>query len=150
MTPTATTPTPDLTERAARLRLAITRTARRMRPEAGSELGPSSMAALATVERVGPLTPSELAKHERIQRPTATRLLSRLSELGLVERTADPSDGRCSIVTITPDGRALLKRLRKRKNAYLARRMKVLPDDDVVALERAAEILERVLEEDSA
>ena len=150
MTQTATTPTPDLTERAARLRLAITRTARRMRQEAGSELGPSSMAALATVERAGPLTPSELAKHERIQRPTATRLLARLSELGLVERTADPSDGRCSIVTITPEGRALLKRLRSRKNAYLARRMKGLPDDDVAALERAAEILERVLEEDSA
>ena len=121
-----------------------------MRQEAGSELGPSSMAALATVERAGPLTPSELAKHERIQRPTATRLLARLSELGLVERTADPSDGRCSIVTITSDGRALLKRLRSRKNAYLARRMKGLPDDDVAALERAAEILERVLEEDSA
>jgi hypothetical protein len=42
----------------------------------------------------------------------------------------------------------MLKRVRGRKNAWLARRMKELPDDEVAALERAAEILERVLEED--
>ena len=148
MTPTQTTP-PELTERAARLRLAINRTARRMRQEAGSELGPASVSALATIDRLGPLTPSELANAERIQRPTATRLLVRLEEEGLVTRAADPSDGRCSIVTATAEGTALLKRLRGRKNAYLAQRMKKLPDEDVIALERAAEILERVLEEDA-
>ena len=146
MSRTEATASPDLTESAARLRLAITRTARRMRQEAGSELGPSAVASLATIERAGPLTPSELAKHERIQRPTATRILARLAEGGLVTRAADPADGRCSIVTITAEGSALLKRLRSRKNAYLARRMRDLPDEDVAALDRAAEILERVLE----
>jgi len=150
MTETAATPTPELTERAARLRLAITRTARRMRQEAGSELGPSGVSALATIERAGPLTPSELARHERIKRPTATRILARLAEEGLVTRASDPTDGRCSIVTVSAEGRALLKRLRRRKNAYLARRMEELPDDDVAALDRAAEILERVLEEDES
>lgn len=145
-----TVTTPDLVETAAQLRLAITRTARRMRQEAGSELGPSALAALASIERAGPLTPSELAEHERIQRPTAARIIGRLVEEGLVTRTADPADGRCAIVTATAEGRAHLKRLRSRKNAYLARRMRELPDDDVAALERAAEILERVLEEDSA
>ena len=148
MTPTQATPQ-ELTERAARLRLAINRTARRMRQEAGSELGPASVSALATIDRLGPLTPSELANAERIQRPTATRLLARLEEDGLVTRAADPSDGRCSIVTATTEGKAHLKRLRSRKNAYLAQRMRKLPDEDVIALERAAEILERVLEEDA-
>lgn len=139
---------PELTERAARLRLAITRTARRMRQEANPELGPASVSALATIERHGPLTPSELADAERIQRPTATRVLANLADKGLVTRAADPTDGRCSIVTATAEGSALLKRLRSRKNAYLARRMRDLPDEDVDALERAAEILERVLEEE--
>ncbi len=143
-----TTPTPDLTERASRLRLAITRTARRMRQEASPDLGPASLSALASIDRHGPLTPSELARIERIQRPTATRLLANLAEKDLVTRAADPSDGRCSIVSATPEGKAMLKRLRGRKNAYLAKRMKDLSDDDVAALERAAEILERVLEED--
>ena len=144
---TSATPA-DLGESAARLRLAITRTARRMRQEAGAELGPSAIAALATVERAGPLTPSELADAEGIKRPTATRVIARLVDEGLASRAADPEDGRCSIVTATPQGTALLKQLRRRKNAYLADRMSELPDADVAALERAAEILERVLEED--
>ena len=55
-----------------------------------------------------------------------------------------------TLVTTTAKGTALLKQLRGRKNAYLARRMRKLPDDDVATLERAAEILERVLEEDPA
>lgn len=146
MAESATTSPPELSERAARLRLAITRTARRLRQEANPELGPASIAALATIERAGPMTPSDLADAEGIQRPTATRLLANLTEKGLVSRAADPTDGRCSIVTATAEGRALLKRVRSLKNAYLARRMRELPDEDVAALERAAEILERVLE----
>ena len=142
-------PTRDLTERASRLRLAITRTARRMRQEAGSELGPASLSALATIERAGPLTPSELAEAERIQRPTATRILARLAEDGLVtrDRRSRPTAAARSSPP-PPRGARCCSRLRKRKNAYLARRMKELPDDDVAALERAAEILERVLEEE--
>ena len=58
--------------------MAIVRTARRLRQEAaggGGGLTPTAVAALATVERHGPLTPSELAQIERIKRPTATRTL---------------------------------------------------------------------------
>ena len=150
MTRTETTSTTELTETAARLRLAINRTARRMRQSAKADLGPASVAALATIERSGPLTPSELARIEGIQRPTATRLLGRLTEEGLVTRTADPDDGRCSIVAINPAGRAALARLRKLKTAYLAKEMRRLSDDDVETLARAAEILEQVLEEDRA
>ena len=148
MTGTETTSTQDLTEQAARLRLAVNRMARRLRQEANTQLGPASIAALATIERSGPLTPSEVARVEGIQRPTATRILSRLTEAGLVSRTTDPSDGRSSIVQVTADGRKTLNRLRKRKTAYLARTMRALPDDDVATLTRAAEILEQVLEED--
>ena len=101
MTGTETTSTQDLTEQAARLRLAVNRMARRLRQEANTQLGPASIAALATIERSGPLTPSEVARVEGIQRPTATRILGRLTEAGLVSRTTDPSDGRSSIVQIT-------------------------------------------------
>ena len=120
----------------------------RRRPAPATELTPTSAAALATIERHGPLTPSELAEIERVKRPTATRTL-RLpaSEAGLVERTPDPADGRSSLVSVNAAGRERLRRLRGRKNAYLARRMRDLPADDVETLERAAEILERMLEE---
>jgi DNA-binding MarR family transcriptional regulator len=120
--------------------------ARRLRQEAGVDLGPSQVAALATVERHGPLSPSELAAVERIKRPTATRIVRHLEEAGLVERVKDPEDGRASILTATAEGRALLRRLRERKTAYLASRLDKLSAEDRRTLERAAELLEGMLE----
>jgi DNA-binding MarR family transcriptional regulator len=134
----------DVSELAARLRLAITRTARRLRQEAGTDLSPSQTAALATIEGHGPLTPSELATLERVQRPTATRIVARLEKEGLVERAADPADGRSFLVSASPRGRALLAKLRTRKNAYLARRLRDLDSADLAALARAAQVLERI------
>ena len=136
------------TDLATRLRLGITRTARRLRQEAGSDLSPTLTAALATVERHGPLTPSELAVRERVQRPTATKLVAKLEADGLVGRTADPMDGRSSLIAITPEGRARLKQMRTRKDAFLAQRLRALPAEDRATLERAAELLERLLEEE--
>jgi DNA-binding MarR family transcriptional regulator len=136
-------------ELAARLRLAITRTARRLRQEAGTDLSPSQLAALATIERHGPLAPSEVAERERIRRPTATRVLARLVEAGLVERIADPADGRSAIVSVSSEGRALLRRLRRRKTAYLATRIRDLPHQDLSALARATEVLESILARDA-
>jgi DNA-binding MarR family transcriptional regulator len=98
------------------------------------------------VERHGPLTPTELARIERIQRPTATRIVGRLQEAGLVERVPDPADARSFTVSATADGRALMKKLRTRKNAYLALRLRDLSDDDLATLNRAAAILEGLLE----
>jgi DNA-binding MarR family transcriptional regulator len=139
-----TTSVPDL---AVRLRLAIVRVARRLRQEAGTELSPSLNTALATIDRHGPMTPSEVAVRERIQRPTVTRLLDKLSAAGLVVRTPDPGDRRSSLVSITPAGHALMEELRTRKTAYLARRLEELDPEERATLERAAAILEKVLAE---
>jgi DNA-binding MarR family transcriptional regulator len=139
--------TPEIKEELApRLRWAITRIARRLRQEAGTDLGPSQVAALATIERHGPLSPSELADRERIKRPTATRILRHLEAAGLVERVRDPEDGRASILSATPEAQELLKRLRARKTAYLAKRLGAMDAEDRRTLERAAELLEGMLE----
>jgi DNA-binding MarR family transcriptional regulator len=148
------TTSPPLAEIAARLRLAVVRTSRRLRQDANAAegeggLSPTLNAALATISNHGPLTPSELAERERVQRPTATRIVASLVERGLVTRTPDPSDGRGFLVAPTAEGRALLKRLRGRKNAYLAKRMRELDAEEVATLERAAEILERVLDQET-
>jgi DNA-binding MarR family transcriptional regulator len=138
-----------LTERAAHLRTAIVRTARRLRQEAAAEtsgLTPTSVAALATIERHGPMTPSEIAAIERVKRPTITRTLGCLEREGLIDRAADPADRRSALVSVNAAGRERLRRLRGRKNAYLARRMRELSDEEVETLERAAEILERMRE----
>jgi len=141
----------SLTDAATRLRMAIVRTARRLRQEAAGEetgLTPTSTAALATIERHGPLTPSELAEIERVKRPTITRTLRCLDRQGLIERAADPEDGRSSLVSVNAAGRERLRRLRGRKNAYLARRMRGLRPEEIETLERAAEILDRMREEE--
>jgi DNA-binding MarR family transcriptional regulator len=137
-------------ELAARLRPVLVRMARRLRQESGTDLSPSLATALATIDRRGPLTPSGLAEIERVRRPTATRMVARLEEEGLVLRTTDPGDGRVSLVSTSPAGRTLLKKVRGRKNAYLARRLRELSDEEAADLERAAAILERLLEEERA
>lgn len=140
-----------LAERAAHLRIAIVRTARRLRQEAAAEtsgLTPTSVAALATIERHGPLTPSEIAEIERVKRPTITRTLECLLREGLIDRARDPQDGRSALISVNGAGRERLRRLRGRKNAYLARRMRDLTDEEVETLERATEILERMREGD--
>ena len=96
-----------LAESAARLRFAIVRTARRLRQEAagtGTELSPTAASTLATVERHGPLTPSELAEIERIKRPTATRTLRVLEEAGLVDREELPPPIARTVYTLSDKG----------------------------------------------
>ena len=92
----------------------------------------------------------ELATRERIQRPTATRVIARLEEAGLVDRTGDPDDRRSCLVGVAPEGRRLLARVRTRKDAYLSRRLRDLDAHERATLDRAAAILERVLEGDDA
>lgn len=139
----------QVAETAVRLRLAIVRTARRMRQEADADLSPTLIAALASIERLGPLTPSELADVERVKRPTATRIAASLEGEGLIERAADPEDGRACLLSASREGKALLRRVRSRKNAYISKRLHKLGEEDVAALERAAEVLERMLEDRS-
>ncbi|MFT3863592.1 MAG: MarR family transcriptional regulator [Solirubrobacterales bacterium] len=138
-----------ITETATHLRTALMRTERRLRQEAAAETGDltaTSSATLASINRFGPLTPSELAEIERVKRPTMTRTLAALEKEGLIERTPDPADGRSFLVAINEAGRDRLARLRRRKSAYLARRLRKLDPEEVEVLARAAELLERMRE----
>ncbi|HXF30385.1 MAG TPA: MarR family transcriptional regulator [Solirubrobacterales bacterium] len=146
----AKTPDTSLTDTASQLRDAIVRTARALRQEAAAETGlsPSATAALATINRAGPLTPSELAELERVKRPSMTRILGSLEREGLIERTPDPADGRSFLVAVNEAGRERLARLRRRKSAYLGRRLRKLDPDEIATLARAAELLERIREDE--
>ncbi len=130
---------------ASSLRLAVMRLARRMRLErADTSLSISQLAALATLERHGPLTPSELAAHEKVQPPSMTRLAASLEAAGLVTRTAHPSDGRQVLLAASPAGVALLQSDRRRREAWLAQQLRGLDADDRAVLHKAAAILDRL------
>lgn len=140
----------DVAALATRLRTGVWRLARRLRSQAHVDLTPTLQSALGTLDRHGPMTPGQFARHEQIRKPTATRTIAALVEQGLVERTPDPLDGRVSWLQLSPDGRRLVQRVRRRYDAYLAERIKALPSDELAALERAADILERITAEQDA
>jgi DNA-binding MarR family transcriptional regulator len=145
-----TTPTEPVTAPAlpSRLRMVVTRLARRLRQQGEASASPTQLAALATIERDGPLTLGALAAIERVRPPTITAAVGRLEERGLVRRRIDARDRRVARVEITPQGRRLLAQSRSRKTAYLERQLAALTPDERDTLERAAEILERVLEKE--
>ncbi|HEV8058115.1 MAG TPA: MarR family transcriptional regulator [Actinomycetota bacterium] len=134
----------DATALAARLRLAVTRLARRLRQEAEAGVTPSMLSALSSAERKGSLTMRDLCHAEQVQPPTMTRIVAALVEAGLVVREQDPADGRVAWVTVTTEGRRLLERSRRRKEAYLAKSLRSLEPEELRTLEAAAEILERL------
>jgi len=149
MTP-PTPPTEAVTAPAlpSRLRMVVTRLARRLRQQGEAPASPTQLAALATIERDGPLTFGALAALERVRPPTITAAVGRLEEQGLVHRRTDARDRRVARVEITNQGRRLLAQSRSRKTAYLERRLAALSAGERATLERAAGILERVLEEE--
>jgi DNA-binding MarR family transcriptional regulator len=139
-----TTALPDTAAIAARLRLGVTRLARRLRQEAEAGITPSMLSALSTLDRRGTLTMGDLCAAEQVQPPTMTRIVAALLEAGLIAREADPADGRVAWVRLTPEGRKLLERSRGRKEAYLAKALRDLDPRELATLEDATAILERI------
>lgn len=140
--------TPSLTNErtglAEELRTAIARLSRRLRVQSNSGLPFPQFAALATVDRHGPMTPRALADHERVQPPTMTRVVAALEEQRLLSRRPHPTDGRQVLLTVTERGRELLRETRERKQAWLLERLAELNPQELKILEQAAPILERI------
>lgn len=127
------------------LRVGVMRLARRLRQEGSRDgLTPSQLAALATVDKRGPLTLGELAAAERVQPPSMTRVVAALEATGLLSRGTDPTDARVSVVAVTRAGRAAVTSIRRRRDAWLEVQLAALPAEDFETLRRAAGVLERL------
>jgi DNA-binding MarR family transcriptional regulator len=139
---------PTLTRTAAlasTMRVSVMRLARRLRSErAGHGLSLTQIATLATLDRHGPLTPRELADREMVQPPSMTRILAGLEERALITRTPHASDGRQHLVALTPAATDLLREDRRRRDAWLARRLAELTQEERDVLRAAAPLLERI------
>jgi DNA-binding MarR family transcriptional regulator len=137
---------PNTEELASRLRLGVTRLSRRLRQQAEPGITQSCLAALATIDVHGPMTIGDLCAHEQVQPPTMTRVVASLVQSGFVERLADPYDRRVAWVRATAEGAKVLHRSRKRKEAFLAKRLRSLEPGQLAALEEAIGILEGFVE----
>ena len=134
-------------ELAAQLRFAVLRLGRRLRRHAPEDITPSQLSALSVIVRDGRMTLSQLAEAERVQPPTITRVVDALQQKGLVTRVPSEQDRRVAHVDATAEGRALVDAIRKRRDAYLARRLRTFTPDERLLLERAAPLLERLIED---
>lgn len=102
---------------------------------------------MAVLHRDGPMGIGALAATERVKPPTVTRIVDQLETRGLVSRESDPDDGRCVVVRLTAAGDDLVAGTRRRRDAYLVRRLTELDPADSARVADAVELLERLFEE---
>lgn len=122
-------------------------TARRLRAERAGDLSESQLALLSYVCGHGPVTPSQLAEWEQVSAPCITRSVAALERAGFASRRPGESDRRQVLVDATPEGHALVEATRRRRDAWLERRIDSLTPDECDVLGRAADILRRIASE---
>jgi DNA-binding MarR family transcriptional regulator len=127
------------------VRDAITRLNRRVRQTRPvGDLTATQLNALTSLELAGALSPRELADVERVQPPTMTKIVAKLEERGLVQRSPHPTDGRQVILAATEAGRAVLAQFERARDEWLASRLAELRPEERDTLRRAAEILRKL------
>jgi DNA-binding MarR family transcriptional regulator len=127
-----------------RLRVAIARLSRQLRKHELAGLTPTQLAALATVERAGPLRLGDLAAAEQIAPSTLTRLVSALEDHGYVERHSVPGDARAWTLAVTQRGHEVLDQIRQENTLVLADSLLTLSSDQRAALAAALPALEQL------
>jgi DNA-binding MarR family transcriptional regulator len=115
------------------------------REDAGSGLSAARLSALSVIVYAGPIMVGKLAEAEQVRSPTMSRIVDQLVEEGLAQRESVPGDARRTLVRATAAGADLITEGRRRRVASFARDLDSLSPDDLATLERAAELLDRVL-----
>jgi DNA-binding MarR family transcriptional regulator len=134
---------------ADRLRPVLLQVGRELRREA-REVGvsPEQVSLLVAIKYTPGIGVRELASRERVSAPALSNHIDRLERDGLVSRTPDASDRRRVGLTLTDEGQRVLRRVRSRRTAWLATRLRGLSPDKLEAVEAAIEPLSHLLRED--
>jgi DNA-binding MarR family transcriptional regulator len=138
---------PSEMEASERLRAAIGRLSRRLRPTvAGSGLTPSQISVLFTVVRLGPIGLSELAAMESLNATMLSRITAQLCDAGLIVRHADPDDRRSAFLAATAAGRRMRERIHRERASALGAHVEQLDEHQREALWNALPVLEELVE----
>jgi DNA-binding MarR family transcriptional regulator len=133
---------------AGQLRLVAIAIVRRLRSTASpGHLTWSQEAALLRLETAGAQTISRLARAEGTRSQSMGAIVAALEAQGLVSRSADASDGRQSIISVSEAGRRALDAARTIKQDWLAEQLTRELDQserDIVA--KAVPILQRIMD----
>ena len=122
------------------------RISRRVRFESTQLVAPHQLSVMARLEN-NALTPRELATIECVSPPSMTRTVSGLVERGLVSRQDDPQDGRQVFLSLTDQGLLTLRETRRKRDAWMATRLKGISAEEREVLVRASAILTRLASE---
>ena len=127
------------------LRLSVMRLSRRLRTQrVDTTVTLTHLAALSTLRRHGPMSPGELAAHERVQPPSMTRVVVALEGMGLVSRTPHPTDGRQVVIDLTPAAEDLLGTEARAREAWLTGQLEQLSAEEREVLQAAAVIMDKL------
>nr|WP_206071976.1 MarR family transcriptional regulator [Antrihabitans stalactiti] len=127
---------------ASELSLAVVRLTRHLRGRrADSQVSLTQLSALATLLREGAMTPGALAAKERVQPPSMTRVIASLTDLGLVERSPHPTDGRQIIVSLSAAGNALIADEASAREAWMTEQLSGLDPEQLRVLQDAVAII---------
>jgi DNA-binding MarR family transcriptional regulator len=137
---------PEVEDVARAVQLSVGLLLRRMRQsQAYGELTLPENAALARLDRAGPATSSALAKQEQISAQSMGATLAGLEARGLIQRRADPEDGRRIVLSLTDAGLAALRQKRNARTEQLAQALSSgFSSSELQQLMAAAPLLERL------
>lgn len=136
-------PTDD--ETALELRLAIQKTARRIRNERGGDhVSDGWLSVLGQLDRGGPATAGQLAEYDHVTPPSMTRTITALREAGYVTTAPSEDDGRRVIVSITDAGHALMDETRRLRTVWFREQLADLSGDERAALQAALPVLRKM------
>ena len=113
----------------------------RLAGELHPDLDGAAYGLLALLEDTGPLRASDLVSRLGLDKSTVSRQVATLVDLGLVERAADPEDGRAQVLTPSAEGSARLAAIREVRRARWEADLSGWPAQDVATL---AELLARL------
>lgn len=145
----STSATVDI-ETAARLRAAIGRLSRRLRPTAAGAaagLTPTRVTVLLDVVRRGPARLADVASAEGINPTMLSRVVADLVEAGLIERANDELDRRTVWVKATLAGRRLAERMRRERTDAVNVALEGLTEAERQMVQRALPALEALAEQ---
>ena len=101
---------------------------------------------LYVVLAAGRLRMTELAGRLGIAASSASEIVERLVELGLLDRVADPGDRRQVVITVTPAAVDLLERFRELNQRQLRELLGRLDADELAIVDQSLEIFHRPID----
>lgn len=127
-----------ITALAVQVRLAVRDAAASIDPA----LPPFGLRLLQMLERCGPVHSGAAAERLGVDRSAISRQARQLAELGLVEMTADPADGRARFLSLSGVGRERMRDLGGQQRQRMREALSAWPEADLLAF---AGYLERLI-----